>query len=223
MMVDHPRVTGDRRRATSNEPAKAFNQPRAISDESLFKVGVKVRETELIKEALAGGEQALAVLLQENYPKVVGYFIKLTQDPELARDLTQETMVKAIKKLPKYRGAAKFSSWLIAIGSNLYRDELRKRKVVEKNRPSPGETDNKGDQEGEMKADIKRALLRLSAEKRVPLILKYYYDYSYQEIAAVLKIPVGTVRSRLHSAVRQLREALTEKLPAEDRRGNSPD
>ena len=66
--------------------------------------------------------------------------------------------------------------------------------------------------------DIKRALLELPAEKRIPLILKYYHDYSYQEIAAVLKIPVGTVRSRLHSAVRQLREQLVEESAGTHRR-----
>ena len=173
-----------------------------------------MRETELIKEALAGGEKALAILLQENYPKILGYFIKVTQNPELAKDLTQETMVKAIKNLRKYRGEAKFSSWIIAIGSNLYRDELRKRKSVEKNLYAAIEESNQQNP-AEIKVDIKRAILQLPVEKRFPLILKYYYDYTYQEIAVTLKIPVGTVRSRLHSAINQLREVLKEKIPSE--------
>ncbi len=178
-------------------------------------------ETELIKEALAGEEKALAILLQENYPKILGYFIKVTQNPELAKDLTQETMVKAIKSLWKYRGEAKFSSWLIAIGSNLYRDELRKRKSVEKNLYAGNEESNQQNPVEEIKVDIKRAMLQLPREKRFPLILKYYYDYTYEEIAMTLKIPVGTVRSRLHSAINQLREVLKEKLPSEGLNKNS--
>lgn len=173
-----------------------------------------MRENELIEAAFAGGkngEEALAALLQANYRIVLGYFLKLTQDPELAKDLTQETMVRAIKNLRKYRGEGKFSSWLIAVGSNYYRDELRKKKTeVEINDGCLPVLEKQEEMEN---VDIKRALLELPAEKRIPLILKYYYDYSYQEIAAALKIPVGTVRSRLHSAVRQLRERLG-KAPA---------
>ncbi|NLY89474.1 MAG: sigma-70 family RNA polymerase sigma factor [Firmicutes bacterium] len=171
-----------------------------------------MRERELIKAAFAGGkrgEEALAALLQANYRIVLGYFLKLTQDPELAKDLTQETMVRAIKNLRKYRSEAKFSSWLIAVGSNFYRDELRKKKAELK--MSDGYLSVLEKQEETETVDIKRALLELPVEKRIPLILKYYYDYSYREIAAALKIPLGTVRSRLHSAVRQLRERLTEE------------
>lgn len=175
-----------------------------------------MREKELIKTALADGkrgEEALAALLQANYRLVLGYFLKVTQDPELARDLTQETMVRALKNLPKYRGEGKFSTWLIAVGSNFYRDELRKKKTAEK---IAEKTNDRRFPLPEKQAeaetvDIKRALLELPAEKRIPLVLKYYYDYSYQEIAATLKIPLGTVRSRLHAAVRQLRERLQEE------------
>jgi RNA polymerase sigma-70 factor (ECF subfamily) len=177
-----------------------------------IKAGVQLREKELIKTAFAGGkngEEALAALLQANYRIVLGYFLKLTQDPEAAKDLTQETMVRAIKNLRKYRGEGKFSSWLIAVGSNFYRDELRKKKTAEKIKDRYLSVLEK--QPEAETVDIKRALLELPAEKRIPLILKYYYDYSYQEIAAALKIPLGTVRSRLHSAVRQLRERLTEE------------
>jgi RNA polymerase sigma-70 factor (ECF subfamily) len=158
-------------------------------------------------------------LLQENYLKVLGYFLKITQNTELAKDLTQETMVKAIKSFQQYRGEAAFSSWLIAIGANLYRDQLRRRKLFEKRY---GALIEREPQEyspnlpGGMTVDLKPALLRLPVEKRFPLILKYYYDYSYQEIASTLKIPIGTVRSRLFSGLRQLQEMLKEKLPAEE-------
>lgn len=160
-----------------------------------------MKEANLIKKALAGEEEALAILLQDNYLMTLGYFTKVTQDPELAKDLTQETMVRAIKNLRRFRGDSKFSSWLISIGSNLYRDELRKRRSVENKEIFVSKSALGTDQMGTMKVDIKRALLRLSAEKRMTLALKHFYDYSYAEIAQILKIPIGTVRSDRKSVV----------------------
>ncbi|NLY90342.1 MAG: sigma-70 family RNA polymerase sigma factor [Firmicutes bacterium] len=158
--------------------------------------------------------QALATLLQANYRQVLGYFIKLTQDPNLAQDLTQETMVKAIINIGQYRQEAPFASWLISIGANLYRDGRRRQKRQEKHYealttagqwpPTPVTAEDNN-------IAIKEALLQLPLKKRTPLVLKYYYDFTYQEIAAILKIPVGTVRSRLHAAVRELRSSLAER------------
>lgn len=158
-------------------------------------------------------ERTLASLLQANYLKVLGYFLKITQDLDLAKDLTQETMVKAIKKFSQYRGEAQFSSWLISIGTNLYRDELRKQKLSWRKDPSVLNGGRQRMQTVVNSVDLKQALLQLPPEKRIPLLLKYYYDYSYQEIAACLGIPIGTVRSRLHSAVHCLRTILEEKIP----------
>ena len=158
--------------------------------------------------------QTLAALLQANYRQVLGYFIKLTQDPNLAQDLTQETMVKAIKNINQYRQEASFATWLISIGANLYRDGWRREQRLKKRyealctahhrSPTPVST-------GVNAIAIKEALRQLPLKKRTPLVLKYYYDFTYQEIAGILKIPVGTVRSRLHAAVRELRLILTER------------
>jgi len=165
-------------------------------------------------------EQLLASLLQANYMKVLGYFLKLTQDLDQAKDLTQETMVKAIRNYPQYRGEAQFASWLIAIGTNLYRDALRKQKSSQ--RQDPAALAGAGRPvPSVVNIDLKQALLQLPPEKRLPLILKYYYDYSYQEIAACLRIPVGTGRSRLHSAVHSLRRLMEEKLPSEKQNQSS--
>ena len=101
-----------------------------------IKAGVQLREKELIKTAFAGGEnreKALAALLQANYRIVLGYFLKLTQDPEAAKDLTQKQW-SGHKNLRKYRGEGKFSSWLIAVGSNFYRDELQEEEDGRKNK-----------------------------------------------------------------------------------------
>ena len=159
-------------------------------------------------------DQTLAALLQANYHYVLGYFIKLTQDPNLAQDLTQETMVKAIKKSSQYRQEASFASWLISIGVNLYRDDWRRQKRLEKRYQALSERNNRSAPAEAVPVNtitLKQALLRLPLKKRTPLVLKYYYDYSYEEIAAIMKVPVGTVRSRLYAAVRALRDSLASR------------
>ena len=129
-------------------------------------------------------------------------------------------MVKAIKNYHQYRGDAAFSSWLITIGSNLYRDQLRRKHRLEKSYDAILESkslDGLLDIPGEVTFDLKPALLRLTLEKRIPLVLKYYYDFTYQEIANTLKIPIGTVRSRLFSALRELRAMLAENPNFDDK------
>lgn len=159
-------------------------------------------------------DQTLAALLQANYHYVLGYFLRLTQDPSLAQDSTQETMVTAIKKSSQYRQEASFGSWLIAIGTNLYRDEWRRRKKLKKRYQTLGERNSRSAPAETSPVNtitLKQALLKLPLKKRTPLVLKYYYGFSYEEIAAILKIPVGTVRSRLHAAVRALQDSLIRR------------
>jgi len=177
-------------------------------------VGEKLTPKNPVKGAGGLDDQTLAALLQANYRYVLGYFLKLTQDPNLAQDLTQETMVKAIKKSGQYRQESSFASWLISIGTNLYRDDWRRQKRLEKRYQALSERNNRSAPAEAVPVNtitLKQALLRLPLKKRTPLVLKYYYDYSYEEIAAIMKVPVGTVRSRLYAAVRALRDSLASR------------
>ena len=85
----------------------------------------------LIERAKAGDNEALSLLLQNNYQLLIGYFLKITGSRELALDLTQETMLRAIEKIYSFGGRSKLSTWLITIGTNIYRDWLRKKKREE--------------------------------------------------------------------------------------------
>jgi len=178
-------------------------------------------ERELIKKAQAGHNQALNQLLLDNYSILKGYLVKLTLQKELAEDLTQETLFKAVKKIHDYEPKGKFSTWLIAIGKNLYFDYLRKRKregsfdeyelgsskIHEKKGPSL--------EEGVMNTfafdTMKESLSKLSQEKRSVFILKHYYGYSYKEIAEIEGCPIGTVRSRLHNSIEEIRKAMEKE------------
>lgn len=170
-------------------------------------------EVRLVHQARQGDREALTRLLQDNYRIILGYFIKVTLDRSWAEDLTQETMLRAIQKLGAYNGSSHFSTWLIAIGTNLYRDELRRRRRivsgVEESNPEPSAAGG----DPELDIDLRAALGELSVKLRIPLVLKFFYDYSYEAIARLLKLPVGTVRSRLHNGIREMQRIM----------GDSPD
>jgi RNA polymerase sigma-70 factor (ECF subfamily) len=155
-----------------------------------------LQERERIERARNGDQSSLEELLQQNYSILKGYLIKATLDPELAADLTQETMVKAIRQIKQFKGQSKFSTWLISIGSNLYRDHLRKNRrliVTEDLDLLAGETELKG-----LRIEIDELLEKLPQEKRMVLILKHYFGYTYEEIGKILGCPVGTVKSRMY-------------------------
>ncbi|AZR72097.1 RNA polymerase sigma factor SigY [Anoxybacter fermentans] len=155
-----------------------------------------MQEIELVQRAQKGDRKALKELLQMNYSILKGYLLKITLDPDLAADLTQETMLKAILKLQKFKGQSKFSTWLITIGSNLYRDYLKKnRHLIMVDYPERFESITEMKEAGLI---IEEMLLKLPAEKRMVLVLKHYFGYTYEEISKIIKCPVGTVKSRMY-------------------------
>ena len=181
-------------------------------------------EKNLINEALAGNLESLAQLLHLNYNKVYGYLIKLTLDQELASDLAQESMTKAIEKLALYNNSkSSFSTWLIQIALNTSRDWYRKEKRKKEffsNLQSqsfnslPLPSLNNVSNYGYDREDIIDALMVLKsipAKIRIPVILKYYYGYEQSEIARFLKIPKGTVKSRISNGLKQIRKELTNE------------
>lgn len=164
-------------------------------------------EPELIEAAKRGSKSALNKLLTDNYKLVTGYVIKMTGNPERAQDIVQETLLKAVININKFIPEGKFSTWLIKIATNVYRDELRKNKSLEplnETLASPGQ----GPEEvtlirGEYQ-EVLDILMGLPYEKRAVFILKHFYGLKYEEIADVLQCPVGTVRSRLHNCIKSI-------------------
>lgn len=170
----------------------------------------------MLEKAKSGDRQALENLLYESYPLVFGYLLKMCRDEELAKDITQEVMVKAIVNVGQFRGNSKFSTWLVSMAVNLYKDSLRKKTAV------PMEFDDSfglGSSESaesvnlrqESSNEIYRLIDDLPDAQRQVFLLKHYYGLSYEEIAKVVKCPVGTVRSRLHNGIDKLKEKITRE------------
>ena len=129
-----------------------------------------------------------------------------------AEDIFQETWLRVFKNRKTIRRGTKFSTWLFQIAINLCRDHWRRTKVrqsylagahvvAESHRPS-GED-----------MDLKKAIQALPREQKETLILRYYQGFSEAETAVLLKCPQGTVKSRLHKAVKKLREKLCREKP----------
>jgi RNA polymerase sigma-70 factor, ECF subfamily len=170
-------------------------------------------EQELVTQAKRGSAQALATLLQINYTVVYRYLVKLTMDARAAEDASQDAMERAIRSFQSFDPSkARFSTWLIAIARNRWLDEIRKNKRIQPMAESqPEESVKAGDQYSELieRDELLAALSKLDAKARTPVTMCYLLGYSYDEVAGAMKIPLGTVKSRISNAVRQLRKELS--------------
>jgi RNA polymerase sigma-70 factor (ECF subfamily) len=145
------------------------------------------------------------------------YAYRLTNNDADARDLTQEAFIRVFRAWQSFRPGTSFLAWIYRIVTNLYRDELRRRKGVftqplpEDNQPqetpsAPATHDPiEAMHERQLSPVMDRALRGLTPEQRTVVILADVEDYSYQEIAETVGCSIGTVRSRLHRARSQLR------------------
>ena len=170
-----------------------------------------MEERELIKRAKKGDHAAFALLFKENYPFLVKYLIKVTMNRHQAEELAQDTMAKCVEKIHQYNGKSKFSSWLMTIATNRYVDIQRKKKR-EKNWKQAEASVRKLKWEVQSRKEewneVLEALSTLNEETRLPIILKHYYGYSYEEIGQMVGVPLGTVKSRVHNGISRLREEL---------------
>ncbi|MDQ0153716.1 RNA polymerase sigma factor SigY [Robertmurraya andreesenii] len=168
-------------------------------------------EKDLIKDAKKGNQRAFAILFQGNYSFLLKYLIKVTMNKTMAEDLAQETMTKCIEKIHLYNENSKFSSWLISIATNLYIDQIRKNKR-ERNwqQTEQGIRNLKWHLESRNEEwnDVLTVLGKLSDDVRIPIVLKHYYGYSYDEIGSLMKVSPGTIKSRIHNGILTVRKEL---------------
>ena len=160
----------------------------------------------------------------EQYGKATyNYAFRLTGNESDARDITQEAFIRVFRAWRSFQPGTNFLSWIYRIVTNIYRDELRRRKGrFQEQIPDDNEPQEFAGRrplavapideyvEGQLSEPLSRALGQLSIEQRKVVILADLEDYSYQEIAEIVGCSIGTVRSRLHRARALLRRLLTE-------------
>lgn len=182
---------------------------------------VKTVDTELglIEEARQGDRNAFGELVRRHYENVVHVVYRMCGESQLAEDAAQEAFIRAWVNLPSFEPRASLRNWLYRIAINAALDVLRRKSedtvedeemlMVSDQTPGPEETLIRKEQV-EL---LQQALRSLPEASRSVLVLREYGELSYQEIASVLDIPIGTVMSRLNYARNRLREALQNRLP----------
>lgn len=185
-------------------------------------------EGQLIAQARAGNKAAFSKLVEKYYQMVYGVSYGVLNSHEDARDAAQEIFLKVFHQIIKFEGKSKFKTWLYRIAVNASIDMARKRKPVDSlNEVREGDDDeneplvrvpDKGPlprdsmAKDELREVFREALGQLTPDHRVVLVLREWEELSYEEIAAMLQIDMGTVMSRLFYGRKKLAEILKVRL-----------
>jgi RNA polymerase sigma-70 factor (ECF subfamily) len=176
----------------------------------------------LVAAAAAGDRQAFATLVDRHQGRILALLERLTGCREQARDLAQETFVSAYRKLSSFAGRSAFSTWLYRIACNHAAAAGRRRRPAAA--PLGGDAGAVAEpaarfadvsarlEQEELARQVATALDRLDDRYREVVVLADMQETSYEEISAVLDIPLGTVRSRLHRGRLELRRLLANHV-----------
>lgn len=182
-------------------------------------------EQELVARAKAGDDEAFAQLMRDNETRIYNLTLRMTGNPEDAMDLAQEAFLNAWRGLKFFKGDSAFSTWVYRLASNACIDHLRRKKrrqdisapmpVAEDDDSLPDIPDDRFRPEQELeRQELRRAvaqgLEQLSDEHRQVLVMRELSGLSYQEIADILALEAGTVKSRIARARISLRKILLE-------------
>jgi len=184
----------------------------------LVPLTTKLSDEQLAASAAAGSMAALEELFHRYEKPVVRYLTRMISDHEEALDLFQETFLRAHDNLARYDPRRPFRAWFYRIATNLALDHVRK--VARRVAPPEPEPDCLSvvstATDTVLSEQVQTVVARLSEEQRTVFILRHYQGLSYAEIAEVCGSLEGTVRSRMHYAIRALREKLQFLVEEDD-------
>lgn len=167
-----------------------------------------------LQKALQGDETAFASMVEAYQRPVYNLCYRMLGDPVDAEDAAQETFWRAYQNLKRYDPARSFPTWLLSIAAHYCIDQQRKRRIPiisvdllpEEDAPDPAPNPEKVVGELEETMQMRRLLGRLNPQDRAAVILRYWYEFSEEEIARSLSLTVSAVKSRLHRARKDLAE-----------------
>ena len=176
-------------------------------------------DTQIIERTLGGEPDAFNVLVRRWERQIYGLTLRMLGRDDEAKDATQETFLSAYRNLSKFRGEAKFSSWIYRIALNICNTKLRGRSKsiisLDEQREETGfelaaDTEDLGNQiqQEQITRHVRRALQGLPAEMRQVIIMKEYEGLKFSEIADILGIPLSTVKTRMYTGLSELRKRL---------------
>jgi RNA polymerase sigma-70 factor, ECF subfamily len=190
---------------------------------------VSADDNRLINESRGGNTAAFGELVSKHQDRLFNTVLRLVNNSEDARDVVQEAFLHAYQSLHSFKGDSLFFTWLYRIAVNTAISMKRKQKPVLRIRPGGDENQavdpldsaetNRPGYAIELAEEERRvhyALAKLSAEHRAVLVMKDMEGLKYEEMAEILGVPVGTIRSRLHRARLEIREILLQQEKRED-------
>ena len=179
-------------------------------------------DRELVARSVDGDRFAFAVLVRRHERRVYNLAYRMLGREEDARDATQDAFLSAMRKLSTFRGDAAFTTWLHRVTVNACYDIMRKRKrepvLGLPEAPEPAVVGHDHAESTSVSIDVQRALLQVPQEFRAALVLHDVQDLAYEDVAEILGVPVGTVKSRIHRGRVALAKALGER-PGRERPG----
>ncbi len=172
-------------------------------------------DTALVAASKSGDQDAFAILVQRHQRRVFNLVFRTLQHYEEANEVTQDAFFSAWQGLPSFRGDARFSTWLYRIAYNCALKQLEQRKrdnaLQAAIQSEPLDIDDQIDAELEAhdrQAIVREHLLTLPAKYRVVLILRHLQEMSYEEMAEILTMPIGTIKTHLFRARNLLKQRL---------------
>jgi RNA polymerase sigma-70 factor (ECF subfamily) len=175
---------------------------------------VDENESEWLVRAIEGNDEAFARLVELYQKPVYNLCYRMLGTPGDAEDAAQETFLRAYRNLRRYDPKRSFATWLLSIASHHCIDQLRKRRFNafsmddEENTwlepPDPGMEPEAVVSVQEKQMQVQALLENLSPKDRAAVVMRYWYEYSYEEIAQELSLTVSSVKSRLHRSRREL-------------------
>ena len=174
---------------------------------------------EWITRAQRGNSEAFSKLVEACQTPVFNLCYRMLNDPYEAEDAAQETFLRAYNNLRRYDNERSFLTWLLSIAAHYCIDQIRKRRMnllslddvvyLDPSDPSPGPESSLST--GEEQKRVRLLLDKLSPQDRAAVIMLYWYDFSYDEIAEALSMTVSAVKSRLHRARQVMAQTWSEQ------------
>lgn len=179
----------------------------------------------LIRRARSGDQLAMDELVQRHYRNVFNLAFRLSNNYDDAQDIVSEAFIRVHNALPNFRGDASFSTWLHRIVKNVFLDERKKQRIrthssleemveledssVSRQVEDPAPGPQAAVERDERSTIIQQAVLTLPQNQRLMIGLYHFQHRSYEEIAEIMGLPIGTVKSRLNRARLALKNKLT--------------
>lgn len=184
----------------------------------------RLADGELVESAIAGREASFEELVRRYQRPIAAYVYRMVGNYDAALDLTQEVFIKVYNSLTRYRSEFKFSTWIYKIAHNAAIDHLRRHAVREQALTNGFDTERREvslesrrmtpeqeSERNERRSEIESVVQMLPAAYRELILLRHSQDLSYDEIAEVTGLPLGTVKNRLFRAREAMRDHLLDR------------